>query len=274
MGLLKNGEWIGETPGFTSGVIYLKHHGLSSTPINNWITKDGSAGPSGKAGFKAESGRYHLYHSPGCPFSHRAMEILKIKDLEEHISVSIVSPDMYNNIGWKFDKEDMSTGDHLFQEEFLRDIYVRHDSNYTGEVSVPLLWDKRDDTAVSKESNDIFKMLNSAFNDITGNSEDYVNATSDDPECSEEKFGFLCKWIFEDFCFNIYKVGYHPSDQGYQEACLHFFEQMDKLEEILSNRINSGQQFIFGDKDRSLPTLADFYLFNVLIRFDVAYYFH
>lgn len=275
MGLLKNGIWQEDTPGFFSTSSYMKHHGIPSTPINNWVTKDGSAGPTGNSGFKAESGRYHLYYSPGCPFAHRASIILKLKKLESHISSSICSPYMYGKDGWHFNKNDSSTGDHLFGFSHLHMVYSKGIPDYNGEVSVPLLWDKQNNVPVSKESSDIFKMLNSAFDDITGNRHDFVNVAAEEDQ--KEDLDSVLSWVLNDFAFGVYKIGLlAKTDEDYQKAYHRFFEQLDKLEEKLENRSkieNNQNKFLFGPKSRTIPTIADIYLFVVLIRFDVAWYF-
>ena len=141
--------------------------------FRNWITPDGSAGPSGDGGFAAETGRYHLYVSYACPWAHRALIFRELKELTKHISVSVVHPDMLSD-GWTFEKDDHgATGDTLYGLPFARDIYLKSLPNCSGRVTVPILWDTAQETILSNESSEIIRMFNSAFNGLTGNTDDY-----------------------------------------------------------------------------------------------------
>ncbi|MFN3722488.1 MAG: glutathione S-transferase family protein, partial [Paracoccaceae bacterium] len=134
--------------------------------FRNWVTADGSAGPSGKGGFKAESGRYHLYVSLACPWAHRTLIFRALKGLVDHIEVSVVHPDMLSE-GWTFDTDfPGATGDRQFGLPFLRDIYLRDVPDMSGRVTVPVLWDKQTSTIVSNESAEIIRMFNSAFDAV------------------------------------------------------------------------------------------------------------
>ena len=145
----------------------------ASSSFRNWITPDGRPGPTGDGGFPAESGRYHLYVSYACPWAHRTLIFRKLKQLDRHITVSVVHPDMLGD-GWTFQTDAHgATGDALFDLPFLRDVYTRADPHYTGRVTVPVLWDKQLNTIVSNESAEIIRMLNSAFDGLTGNTDDY-----------------------------------------------------------------------------------------------------
>ena len=145
----------------------------STSSFRNWITADGSPGPSGTGGFKAESGRYHLYVSYACPWAHRTMIFRQIKELADHISFDVVHPDMLSD-GWTFATDDAgATGDRQFGLPFVRDIYLRADPNISGRATVPILWDKQKNTIVSNESSEIIHMFNSAFNGLTGNDLDF-----------------------------------------------------------------------------------------------------
>jgi putative glutathione S-transferase len=170
MGQLVNGEWHDvwyDTK--TSGGKFVR----STAGFRNWITADGSAGPSGQGGFEAESGRYHLYVSHACPWAHRTLIVRALKGLTDHISVSVVHPDMLNG-GWSFDDAwDGATGDTLYGLPFARDIYIKADPRVSGRVTVPILWDKKRETIISNESSEIIRMFNSAFNGLTGNTDDY-----------------------------------------------------------------------------------------------------
>jgi len=145
----------------------------SEAKFRNWITADGAAGPTGEAGFKAESGRYHLYVSYACPWAHRTLIFRELKELTDHISISALHPDMLSD-GWTFQTDvHGATGDTLFNLPFARDVYLRALPDMTGRVTVPILWDKQRETIVSNESSEIIRMFNGAFNDITGNTGDY-----------------------------------------------------------------------------------------------------
>jgi putative glutathione S-transferase len=167
MGMLVNGKWQAEDafPTNDSGQFIRRE-----TTLRNWITPDGSAGPSGKGGFRGEARRYHLYVSLACPWAHRTLIFRRLKRLEDAISVSIVDPFMGDR-GWAFTAPDGSltpgsTRDHLYRSNYLADIYLKADPEFTGRVTVPVLWDKRMGTLVNNESSEIIRMLNSAFDDF------------------------------------------------------------------------------------------------------------
>ena len=145
----------------------------STATFRNWITPDGAPGPSGEGGFRAESGRYHLYVSLACPWAHRTLIFRALKGLEGHIGVSVVHPDMLSE-GWEFRTDyPGATGDRLHGLPFARDLYLKADPKISGRVTVPILWDAERDTIVSNESSEIIRMFNSAFDGLTGNAEDY-----------------------------------------------------------------------------------------------------
>ena len=160
MGLLIEGKWLDQWYDTKSTGGKFER---SIAQFRNWITKDGSAGPTGNVGFKAETGRYHLYASYACPWVHRVLIYRKLKGLENAIDVSFVHWYMAEQ-GWTFNKDEEGiVGDHLFDLEFAHQIYTMADKNYTGRVTVPILWDKDQNTIVSNESSEIIRMLNSAF---------------------------------------------------------------------------------------------------------------
>ncbi len=158
LGLLQDGLWVDQwyDTSKTGG-----HFVRRAPQFRNWITADGSAGPSGDAGFKAEAGRYHLFVSLACPWAHRTLIFRKLKKLEHVISVSIVKPEMLDN-GWELEGESPITG-----IRYLYEVYIMAQPNYSGRVTVPVLWDKQTNTIVNNESAEIIRMLNSAFNDVT-----------------------------------------------------------------------------------------------------------
>lgn len=231
----------------------------SQAQFRNWITADGSAGPSGKSGFKAESGRFHLYVSHACPWAHRALIFRQIKDLSSHIDVSVVHPDMLSD-GWTFKTDNKgATGDCLFDMPFARDIYIKADSKFSGRVTVPILWDKAQNTIVSNESSEIIRMFNSAFDSITGNAEDYW------PGSLRTKIAPVNDRIYDTLNNGVYKCGFATTQEAYDAAVYPLFETLDWLEGVLSEN-----RYLMGDK----LTEADWRLFTTLVRFDLVYHQH
>ncbi len=163
MGLLVEGNWHDQWYDTkTSGGKFIR----TTAQYRNWITADGSAGPSGVGGFKAEPGRYHLYVSLACPWAHRTLIVRALKGLESMISVDSVHPLMLEH-GWTFETDfPAATGDSLFGSDYMHQIYTRNEADYSGRVTVPVLWDKQQNSIVSNESSEIIRMLNSAFNDL------------------------------------------------------------------------------------------------------------
>lgn len=256
MGLLIDGEWRDKWYDTKSTGGAFKR---SETAYRNWITPDGSAGPSGTGGFPAESGRYHLYVSLACPWAHRTLIFRALKGLEDHISVSVVHPDMLSE-GWTFDADyDGATGDRLYDLPFLRDIYLKADPKASGRVTVPVLWDKVEKTIVSNESAEIIRMLNSAFDGITGNTDDYW------PEDLREAIEPVNSRIYDTLNNGVYKCGFATTQEAYDEAVAPLFDTLDWLEERLSK-----QRYLMGER----ITEADWRLFTTLVRFDPVYHGH
>ena len=256
MGLLIDGEWRDKWYDTESTGGKFER---STSKFRNWVTADGSAGPSGKSGFQAQSGRYHLYVSYACPWAHRALIFRALKDLTDHISVSVVHPDMMED-GWTFATDfEGATGDTLFGSDFLRDIYIKADPNFTGRVTVPVLWDKAQSTIVSNESAEIIRMFNSAFNEITGNTDDYW------PTDLREQIADINERVYETVNNGVYKAGFATSQDAYDDAVHPLFDSLTWLESILENN-----RFLAGDK----LTEADWRLFTTLARFDLVYHTH
>ena len=231
----------------------------SIAKFRNWITADGSAGPSGTDGFAAESGRYHLYVSYACPWAHRTLIFRQLKDLSSHISVSVVHPDMLKD-GWSFATDDQgATGDTLYGLPFARDIYIKADPTFSGRVTVPILWDKKLETIVSNESSEIIRMFNSAFNDLTGNSLDFW------PEHLRDAIEPVNARIYDTFNNGVYRSGFATSQNAYDEAVTSLFDTLDWLDDRLSTR-----RYLMGDQ----ITEADWRLFPTLVRFDNVYHLH
>ena len=255
MGLLVDGQWQDKWYDTDSSNGKFKRE---DAQLRNWVTSDGNAGATGEGGFKAQSNRYHLYVSLACPWAHRALIFRVLKQLEDIISVSVVSPDMLNN-GWSFDKNNHSTGDDLFDSEYLHQIYTKNNSSYTGRVTVPVLWDKQQNKIVSNESADIIRMFNSAFNEITGNFDDYY------PKELRNSIDEINALVYPNINNGVYKTGFSTTQAAYEESFDALFIALDKVEEILStNRYLTGRKL----------TEADWRLFTTLIRFDSVYVGH
>ncbi len=231
----------------------------STSSFRNWITADGSPGPSGTGGFKAESGRYHLYVSYACPWAHRTMIFRQIKELADHISFDVVHPDMLSD-GWTFATDDAgATGDRQFGLPFVRDIYLRADPNISGRATVPILWDKQQNTIVSNESSEIIRMFNSAFNGLTGNDLDFY------PPALQADIEPINGRIYDTFNNGDYRCGFSTTQAAYNAAVVPLFETLNWLEDHLaSNRYLMGHQL----------TEADWRLFPTLARFDSVYHLH
>lgn len=227
--------------------------------FRNWITPDGSAGPSGTAGFKAESGRYHLYVSFACPWAHRTLIFRQLKGLESHIGVSVVHPDMLGD-GWTFQRDEHgATGDQLYGQSFLRDIYTKAEPKVSGRVTVPVLWDMQRETIVSNESSEIIRMFNSAFDGVTGNSDDFW------PAELRDAIETVNTRVYSTVNNGVYKSGFATSQPAYDEAVTALFDSLDWLEELLGNN-----RYLLGDR----ITEADWRLFTTLVRFDAVYHLH
>ena len=255
MGLLVDGKWVDQWYDTkSSGGKFVR----SAAQFRNWITADGSAGPSGKAGFAAESGRYHLYVSLACPWAHRTLIFRSLKGLTDHIDVSAVHPDMLGQ-GWSFAKDGAAQGDPLFRSEFAHNLYTRADPTYSGRVTVPILWDKQQNTIVSNESSEIIRMFNSAFDGTTGNTNDYW------PEEMRDEIEEVNERIYDTLNNGVYKSGFATTQEAYDAAVRPLFDTLDWLEERLSSK-----RYLIGDR----LTEADWRLFTTLIRFDPVYHLH
>lgn len=230
----------------------------SASQFRNWVTADGSAGPSGVGGLKAEAGRYHLYVSLACPWAHRTLIFRALKGLEDVISVSVVDYLMAEE-GWTFSDKEGATPDHLYGSKRLYEIYTRTDPHYSGRVTVPVLWDKQQQTIVSNESSEIIRMLNSAFNAFGDASFDFY------PETLRTEIDALNDFIYPNINNGVYRAGFATTQPAYEEAYDQLFSALDKIEDILSN-----QRYLTGAQ----LTEADWRLFTTLVRFDPVYVGH
>ena len=231
----------------------------SQSAWRSWVTPDGSAGPDGKEGFRAEADRYHLYVSLACPWAHRTLLMRSLKGLEKLISVSVVHPLMLEN-GWTFaDDFPGATGDSLYQNEYLYQLYLHADENYTGRVTVPVLWDKQQNTIVSNESADIIRMFNSSFDAVGALAGDYY------PVELREKIDEVNGWIYDTVNNGVYKAGFATSQAAYDEAVSALFQSLDRLEQMLGQH-----RYLTGNR----LTEADLRLWTTLVRFDPVYVTH
>jgi putative glutathione S-transferase len=229
------------------------------TVFRNWITRDGRPGPSGRGGFAAETGRYHLYVSYACPWAHRTLIFRALKGLTEHVSVDVVHPFLGPD-GWTFDRDFTgATGDRLLAKRMLREIYLESDPKATTRVSVPVLWDKANGTIVSNESSEIIRMFNSAFDHITGNGRDFW------PEPLRPAIEAVNARVYAGLNNGVYRAGFARTQEAYDEAAAEVFETLDWLEGRLER-----SRYLMGDR----LTEADWRLATTLFRFDPVYHGH
>ena len=252
MGFLLNGVWSQESnfPTDSDGRFV-----RPSSPIRNWVTPDGAAGPSGVGGFKAERGRYHLYVALACPWAHRTLIFRKLKGLEAMIGVSVVNWLMRED-GWTFAPGRGVLADPVRGAGRLYEIYVAARPRYTGRVSVPVLFDKTRGEIVSNESADIIRMFNSAFDGLGAAAGDYY------PEALRAEIDALNARIYATVNNGVYRCGFASSQAAYEEAAVALFATLDALDARLAS-----QRFLCGDR----PTEADWRLFPTLVRFDPVY---
>ena len=255
MGLLQDGRWVDSwyDTKSTQGRFV-----RSTAQFRNWITSDGSPGPSGIGGFKAEEGRYHLYVSLACPWAHRTLIFRSLKGLEKMISHSVVHWYMAEN-GWTFQITDGVLPDTVNNADFLHQVYTSAKPDYSGRVTVPVLWDKENSTIVSNESSEIIRMFNNAFTGIGANLEDFY------PRELQQEIDEINTRVYETLNNGVYKSGFATTQQAYEEAIGPLFATLDWLDERLSNH-----RFLMGDQ----ITEADWRLFTTLVRFDPVYVGH
>ena len=248
MGHLDNGEWISDTVRHDRKGRFLR----VETSFRNWITAHGASG------FPAEAGRYHLYVSLACPWAHRAVIMRKLKGLEEAISLSVVDP-FAGEDGWAFSNGPGCIPDTVNGTRFLREVYVKAMPDYTGRVSVPVLWDKRTGTIVNNESAEIMRMFDNAFAAIGNNGTDYY------PEPLREQIDETREALFQPINNGVYRCGFAGSQEAYEEAVNELFTALDHWERVLAR-----QRYLCGDA----ITEADWCFFTTLIRFDPVYNIH
>ncbi len=250
MGLLIEGEWHDRWYDTSKSEGRFTRN---ASQFRNWITADGSAGPTGEAGFKAEAERYHLYVSLACPWAHRTLIFRKLKQLESLVDVTVVAPHMLEQ-GWEFDPPEP-----LYGLYYAHQLYTRADASYTGRVTVPILWDGKQQRIVSNESSEIIRMFNSAFNDLTGNRDDYY------PEELRDQIDKINVPVYENINNGVYKCGFATTQPAYEEGFDALFSALDAVESRLDRH-----RYLVGNR----LTEADWRLFTTLVRFDAVYYSH
>ena len=255
MGLLVDGMWRdqGYEAASTGGRFVRR-----DSKFRNWITPDGSPGPTGSGGFAAEPGRYHLYISLACPWAHRTLIFRALKGLETAIGLSVVNWRMAEN-GWTFDDAPGVVADTVNGARYLHEIYSEADPSFSGRVTVPVLWDIRTATIVNNESSEIIRMLNSAFDAVGARPGDYY------PAELRPQIDAVNARIYDTLNNGVYKSGFATTQKAYEEAVLPLFETLDWLDERLS-----ASRYVCADR----VTEADWRLFTTLIRFDSVYHGH
>lgn len=255
MGLLVEGKWKNEwyETKSTGGRFERK-----APSFRNWVTKDGSAGISGNAGFKAEPNRYHLYVSLACPWAHRTIIYRKLKGLEDIISMSVVNAFMGDE-GWTFAPGEGVVADPILNAINVHEIYTAAQADYTGRVTVPILWDKKTNTIVSNESPEIIRMFNSAFDDVGALPGDFS------PPVLLAEIDELNEFIYPTINNGVYRAGFATTQEAYEEAVTDVFSALDTLEVRLED-----SRYLTGNT----ITEADWRLFTTLVRFDAVYVGH
>ncbi|ACB52533.1 unknown [Crocosphaera subtropica ATCC 51142] len=249
MGLLIDGVWHDQWYDTKStGGRFVRQQ----SQFRHWITQEG------KEGFKAEENRYHLYVSYACPWAHRTLIFRAIKGLEAMISISVVHWFM-GEYGWTFEPGEGVIFDPIHEANYLYEVYTKADENYTGRVTVPILWDKKTNTIVNNESSEIIRMLNSEFDHLGAKPGDYY------PEALRDEIDQVNDRIYNTVNNGVYKAGFATTQDAYEEAFNPLFETLDWIEERLSH-----SRYLMGDQ----LTEADWRLFTTLVRFDPVYVGH
>lgn len=230
----------------------------SESGFRNWITPDGSAGPSGTGGFKAEKDRYHLYVSLACPWANRTLIMRKLKGLEDMISISVVNP-FIEDEQWTFKDGPGVIADPIFGAKDILEIYRKSDPDFNGYTSVPILFDKKTNTIVNNESSEIIRMLGEAFDELGAKEGNYY------PEEFRDEIDTMNDRVYDAVNNGVYKAGFATTQEAYEESVTALFEELDRLEDHLE-----GREYLIGDR----LTEADIRLFVTLIRFDPVYVGH
>ena len=255
MGMLVDGKWQ------TQKELWGDSNGRfrrTETQFRNWVTADGSPGPRGDGGFAAAPGRYHLYVSLACPWAHRTLIMRALKGLEDMVSLSVVHW-LMGDEGWSFEPGEGVIADPVVGARHLHEIYAAARPDYTGRVTVPVLWDTERATIVNNESAEIIRMFNSAFDRVGAAPGDYY------PEALRDEIDAVNERVYDTVNNGVYKSGFATTQEAYEEAVLPLFESLDWLEARLSRHSH-----IAGER----LTEADIRLFTTLARFDPVYHGH
>lgn len=255
MGLLVEGQWQDQWYDTDSSGGRFKREDAG---FRNWVTVDGSAGPTGSSGFKAEPNRYHLYVSLACPWAHRTTIYRKLKGLEDMISLSVVSPYMGEN-GWTFEEYPGVIADPINHADKLYEVYIAAKPDYTGRVTVPILWDKKTNRIVSNESSEIIRMFNSAFDEVGALPGNFL------PADKQAEIDEINTFVYHAINNGVYKTGFATTQDAYEEALFELFAALDNMEARLQDK-----RYLTGDT----ITEADWRLFSTLMRFDAVYVGH
>jgi putative glutathione S-transferase len=255
MGLLVDGVWQDQW-------YDTKSHGgefvRESAKLRDWITPAGEPGPQGQPGLAAERGRYHLYVSLACPWAHRTLIMRKLKGLEAEIGVSHTSPLMLDQ-GWSYRVDEGSSGDEVNHVDYHHQLYTLTDPRYTGRVTVPALWDRQQRRIVNNESAEILRMLNSAFDELTGNRLDFY------PDDLRDVIDEVNADVYDNVNNGVYKTGFATEQAVYEKHFVALFDCLDRLEARLES-----QRYLAGE----WLTEADIRLLTTLVRFDAVYHGH
>ena len=248
MGMLVEGRWQDDQYETRSGEFV-----RNDSVLRNWVTVDGSSG------FRAETRRYHLYVSLACPWAHRTLILRTLKGLEDAITVSIVNPQMGPE-GWGFAEGRGCTRDRVNGAAFLRDVYLKAKTDYTGRVTVPVLWDRKTGTIVNNESAEIIRMLNSEFDAFA--SRELVDLYPEALRPQIERWNGI---IYRTVNNGVYRAGFATAQDKYETAVNELFATLDMLDQHLGKN-----RYLCG----SVVSEADWRLFTTLVRFDAVYYGH
>lgn len=249
LGILADGKWISKREQEDSQGRFIR----PSTTFRHKITADGSSG------FKAESGRYHLYISWACPWAHRTAIMRRLKGLEDAISLSVVSAEIDQN-SWEFTEEESgATADTVNGQNYLWQVYLKGEPNYSGRVTVPVLWDKQTGAIANNESREIIRMFDTEFSAFTKTDADLF------PLDLQSKIDETIDAIYQPINNGVYRAGFATSQLAYEEGVKDLFAALDRWEAVLSE-----QRYLCGDR----LTEADICMFTTLLRFDLVYYVH
>lgn len=248
LGILKDGKWISERDQEDEKGRFVR----PSTTFRDKITADGSSG------LKAEAGRYHLYICWACPWAHRTAIMRSLKGLEDVIGLSVVAPEIKEN-SWEFSDDSDTIPDTVNHTRYLWEVYLKADPNYSGRVTVPVLWDKQTNTIVNNESREIIRMFDTEFEALAKNKVNFY------PKELQGEIDKTIDAIYQPINNGVYRAGFATQQEAYDEAVTELFENLDRWESVLSK-----QRYLCGNQ----ITEADWCMFTTLLRFDPVYYVH